>query len=445
MSAQSEARPYRGLLKILGVSFGVAVSVGAVIGSGILRAPSVIAGEVPGAALIVGLWVLGGVHAMLGANMLAELGAAIPKPGGPYAFAKRVFGDVAGLIVGWANFLSIIAGLAAASVSFSEFLPLLLPEAAQHKIAVAVALQLAIYAANVVGLREGRAIQLVTSLIKAAMLFLFILAAVLFVAPAEPHSALASSSVWGLGSLVLAYKLIVGAYSGWAAPIFFSSENEKPGQSIPRAMFLGIVLTAFLFVGINAALLHTLGQNGVAASALPFTQVIRQFGGALPSLLFAATALITVASCANANAMRAPRVLFALAEDGLLPSSLTRVNAGGSPTFAFLLSAVVSIALALTGAFALVFGLIATLDTATAVLVEIAFFVLRRREPDLARPYRAILYPWLPALVLAIDAIFLCLIAFADHLGVAVAIGLAVLCVPLAMIARRARYAAAAP
>jgi APA family basic amino acid/polyamine antiporter len=441
MTAHSELRPHRGLLKILGVSFGVAVSVGAVIGSGILRAPSVIAGEVPGAGLIVGLWVLGGIHAMLGANILAEMGAAIPKSGGPYAFANRVFGDVGGLTVGWVNFLSIIAGLAAASVSFAEFLPLLLPQAAQHKIAVAIALQLAIYAANVAGLREGRAIQLVTSLVKATMLFLFILAAAVLVAPAEPDAALASSPVWSLGSLVLAYKLISGAYSGWAAPIFFSSENEKPGHSIPRAMFLGILLTALLFVGINVALLHALGQSGVAASPLPFTKVIRQFGGALPSLLFALTALITVASCANANAMRAPRVLFALAEDGLLPSALTNVNAGGSPVLAFILSAAVSIALALTGAFALVFGLIATLDTATGVLTEIAFFVLRKREPDLARPYRAVFYPWLPALGLGIDAVFLCLIAFADHLGVAVAIGLAVLCVPLAVIARRVRSA----
>jgi amino acid transporter len=438
-TGSSQVQPRRGLLKILGVGFGVAVSVGAVIGSGILRAPSTIAGEVPGVALIVGLWVLGGIQAALIGNMYAELGAAIPKSGGQYVFAHRVFGDVGGLIVGWADFLAFIAAIAAASVSFAEFLPLLLPEAAQHKIAVAVALQIAIYAANIAGLREGRAIQMITSFIKAAMLFAFIVAAILIAAPAEPRTALASSVVWSWGSIILAYKLIVGAYSGWAVPIYFSGENETPGRSIPRAVFFGIALTAFLYVGINAALLYALGQGGVASTVLPFTAVIGRFGGSLPPLLFALTAIVTLASCANANVMGAPRILFALAEDGLLPSALRTVNAGGSPTLAFALSAIVSIGLALTGGFALVFGLIATLNTANAVLVEIAFFVLRRREPDLARPFRAIGYPWLPAFELVVDTTFLCLIAFADHLGIAVAIGLAVLCVPLAMIARRAQ------
>ena len=443
MAANAEAQTRRGLLKILGVGFGVAVSIGAVIGSGILRAPSIIAGEVPGIALIVGLWVLGAVQAALSANLYAELGSALPKSGGQYVFAHRVFGDVGGLIVGWADFLSFIAAIAAASVSFAEFLPLLLPQAAQHKIAVAVALQLAIYAANITGLREGRAIQIVTSFIKAAMLFAFIVAAVLIAAPAEPKTAFASSPVWSWGSLVLAYKLIVGAYAGWAVPIYFSGENEAPGRSIPKALFLGIGVTALLFVGINAALLYALGSNGVAASALPFTAVIGRLGGSLPSLLFALTALITVASCANANIMGAPRILFALAQDGLLPSALRAVNSGGSPTVAFVLAGIVSVALALTGAFSLVFGLIATLNTANAVLVEIAFFVLRRREPNLARPFRALFYPWLPALALGLDATFLCLIALADHLGVAVAIGLALLCIPLAAIARRATKAAA--
>jgi APA family basic amino acid/polyamine antiporter len=438
----SQTQPRQGLLKILGVSFGVAVSIGAVIGSGILRAPSEIAGEIPGIGLIIGLWVLGGMQAALSANIYAELGASMPKSGGQYVYAHRVYGDVGGLVVGWADFLSFVAGVAAASVSFAEFLPLVLPEAAPHKIAVAAALLIAIYAANIMGLREGRAIQMVTSFIKAGMLFAFIVAAAVIAAPAEPKSVLASSPVWSFGAIILAYKMVVGAYAGWGTPTCFSGENETPGRSIPRALFLGIAATAFLYIGINAALLHALGPQGVAASPLPFTAMIGRFGGSLPSLLFALTALFTVASCANANAMAAPRILFALAEDGLLPAALTRVNAGGSPAVAFVLAGLVSVALALTGAFSLVFGLIATLNMTTAVLVEFAFFVLRRREPNLARPYRALLYPWLPALALGVDATFLCLIAYADHLGVAVAIGLALLCVPLAMIARRARHIA---
>ena len=438
MSAASGAPPRHHLLKILGVSFGVAVAVGNTIGSGILRSPALIAGEVPGIALILGLWVLGGVQAGLGANISAELATALPKSGGPYVYAQRALGDVAGLIVGWTVWLSKLAGIAAASVSFAEVLPLIWPAAGAHKIAIAVALQLALYAANILGLREGRVLQEGTSLIKAAMLFVFIAVAVVFMAPAEPHSALAASPLWNLANAILAYQLIRGAYSGWDSPVYFSGENVSPSRSIPRALFYGIALTGLLYIGVNAALLYALGQGGVAASPLPFMTVLQGFGGAVPSVLFALTAMITVASCANANIMSAPRVLFALAEDGLLPKGLTNINAGGSPTVAFLMTAVGSLGLAMSGTFALVFGLIGTLDSLSGVLVDTAYFALRRREPDLARPFRAVWHPLLPALVLFSDAALLVLFASADYVGGAVALGLALLCIPFALLARRA-------
>jgi len=438
MAATTGARPAH-LLKILGLSFGIAVAVGNMIGSGILRSPSIIAGEVPGVALILGLWVLGGVHAALGANVIAELGTALPKSGGAYVYAHRAFGDVGGLVVGWTVWLSKLAGIAAASVSFAEFLPLLWPWAGGHKIAIAIGLQAAIYGANMMGLREGRALQEGTSLIKAAMLFAFVLAAIALVAPAEPTAVTHASPLLGWAGAILAYQLIRGAYSGWDAPVYFSGENVSPSKSIPRALAFGLILTAVLYVSVNAALLHALGPSGVAASPLPFTAVLNRFGGALPSILFALTAMITVASCANANIMSAPRVLFALSEDRLLPRALQSVNAGGSPTLAFLMTAMASVALAMTGGFALVFGLIGTLDTVSGILVGTALFVLRWREPGLVRPFRAILYPWLPAAALLIDLALLGLFASADQKGALFALVLAVLCIPFALAARRVR------
>ncbi len=440
MNATSGAGPAPGhLLKILGLSFGIAVAVGNTIGSGILRSPSIIAGEVPGIALILGLWVLGGVQAALGANITAELATALPKSGGSYVYAQRGLGDVGGLIVGWTIWLSKLAGIAAAAVSFAEFLPIILPSADAHKIAIAIALQIAIYAANMMGLREGRALQEITSLIKAAMLLLFIIVAILVVAPAEPRTALAASPVWSWASAILAFQLIRGAYSGWDSPVYFTGENVAPSRTIPRALFYGVALTAALYIGVNAALLNSLGTSGVAASALPFAAVLHRIGGAIPSLLFALTAMITVASCANANIMSAPRVLLALAEDGLLPRSLRRVNKGGSPNVAFLMTAVGTLALAMSGTFALVFGLIGTLDSLAGILVDVSYFVLRRRAPDLPRPYRAIWHPVLPALVLAADVALLILFASANYVGGAVALGLALLCIPFAMLTRRGR------
>ena len=439
------SEPRGGLLKILGVGFGVAVSMGAAIGAGILRAPATIAGEVPYAAVILGLWVLGGLQAMLSANIYAELSAAVPKSGGQNVLAQRIYGDLGRLVVGWAEWITCVAAVAATSVSFADFMPLIVPAAAAHKGAVAAGLQIAIYAVNLLGLREGRAIQAITSAVKAGMLLLFAVAAFLIstgsrhaVAGASPISA-ASAVIWTWGGFILAYKLVAAAYSGWITPIIFAGENISPGRSIPRALFLGIGLTAVLYIAANAGLLFALGTDGIRTSPLPFTTVISGIGGAVPAVLFAVTAAIAVASCSNANAMSSSRVLYALAEDGILPRSLRAVNSGGSPVVAFLMSAVVSLVLAATGRFALVFGLVATLNIANAVLIELGFFILRRREPELTRPYRARGYPWLPALALAIDAAILCFIASADHEGILVAIGLTLLCIPFAMAARARR------
>jgi APA family basic amino acid/polyamine antiporter len=152
--------------------------------------------------------------------------------------------------------------------------------------------------------------------------------------------------------------------------------------------------------------------------------------------------MTTVLSCANANIMIAPRVLFALARDRLLPRRLAAINAGGSPHYAYLLTGITSIALSATGQFALVFGLIGTLDTLSGLLTVASFFVLRTREPKLERPYRALGYPFLPAFAFAIDAVLLVLFNAADTKGFLAAIALSALCVPFAWIAHRARRSA---
>ncbi len=439
MSIATDRPHSSGLLHILGVGFGVAVGVGMMIGSGILRSPTVIAGEVPSAFWIVALWALGAVHAALGANVFAELATALPQAGGAYVYARRALGDVGGLVVGWTNWISTLAGIAAASVSFANFLALLWPSVYDDAVYVAVGMQILIFGANMIGLREGRLVQLGTSLLKCLMLAAFAAAAVAVgMTSSVGHIARAAAPAIGVMAFVGAYQMIRGAYAGWDASVYFSEENVTPERSIPRALLYGLIVTAVLYVGVNAALLLALGVAGTARSVLPFTTVLMRFGGSLPSILFAFGAMITVASCANANIMTAPRILFALSRDKLLPAILQRVNAGGSPTIAFLMSGVFSILLAATGGFATVFGLIATLNSVAGMLVGIGFFVLRVREPELARPFRAFFYPVLPALAVALDAVLLVLFLGADIRGAYAAIGLSVLCVPFAWVARRA-------
>jgi amino acid transporter len=181
-----------------------------------------------------------------------------------------------------------------------------------------------------------------------------------------------------------------------------------------------------------------LGVKGVASTPLPFTIVIERFGEAA-KVIFALTAMITVASCANANIMGGPRIIFALAREGLLPRFFMDVNRGGTPASAMILTAIFSVGVALSGTFNLVFGLIGTMNAIGAIVIILALFVLRRSEPALPRPWRAIGYPYLPVLALLLELAALVLYSAADRLGIEFAVGLCLACIPFALIARRGR------
>ncbi|HTQ14118.1 MAG TPA: APC family permease [Rhizomicrobium sp.] len=432
------------LLRILGVTFGVAVAIGGMIGAGILRTPSSIAALVPDAGLIVALWVLGALQAALEANVFSELGTAMPKAGGLYVYAHRAFGDVGGLAVGWTVWCARLSSAAALSVAFTDFLALVWPFAGAHSTAVALAMLVAIFGLNAVGVREGSSVQKATSFAKALALAAFCIVAFAAASPSSAAAPAMAAPAIGLMGAVGAYQMIVGAYSGWYEPLFFAEENTDPAKNIPRAMFIGIAVGAVLYVSVNLGLIHALGVRGMAQGALPYTTILSRAIGPAAGTLFAIGAMIIVASCTNAGVMTAPRVLLGLARDRLLPARLADVNRGGSPWIAMLMTAAGAMLLALIGVldkgvFSLLFGLIGTLSVAAQLLTIAAIFVLRRREPGMARPYRALGYPWLPAFALAVDAALLLLFLEADWLGALIAATLWAACIPFAWIARRAR------
>ncbi|HEX2592242.1 MAG TPA: APC family permease [Rhizomicrobium sp.] len=443
MSVSTASVSRNHLLHILGLAFSVAVALGSMIGSGIMGAPARIAGDIDSTLVILAIWVVGAVHASLAANVYAELGTSVPQAGGPYVFTHRAMGDVPGLVVGWGTWAATVAGTAANSIVFADALGKLAPAMAPHTAGIAVALQVILYGTNILGLREGRALQEVTSFAKAALLFVMAALAVFLVPPPASASMpdLGTALTWA--GIINGYHLVRGAYAGWDAPVYFSEENVVPGKSVARGIFIGLAMTAVLYILVNASLLHALGPTTLSASKVPFADALSgPLGGTAVTLVSLAT-MVIVLSCTNANIMIAPRTLFALSRDRLLPHQIAAVNAGGSPHWAYVISGVASIALAATGQFRLVFGLIGTLDTLTGLLTEISFFILRRREPDLPRPYRAVGYPVLPALAVVIDASLMVLFNYADYQGAIAAAVMIVLCVPFAWIARRARQASA--
>jgi amino acid transporter len=433
----------RHLHRVLGLAFGLAIGVGSMIGSGILRTPGAVAERLPDAGLLMLLWLFGGIHALLGANVLAELMTSIPKAGGLYVPSRRAFGEFGGVLVGWTDFLSNVAGVAALAIASAEFLGILWPPARDNMTALALALLLLFVGLNWLGIREGSAAQQIGSLLKFLLLCLLIAAIFVAVPAAPPASAVPASALAPMAALV-AYQLVYGAFSGWHNPIYFAEEDKEPARNLPRALLISILLVTGTYLAMNAALLHALPIAALARSTVPVETVVTALAGPTGTLVVGVVGSVIVLSCLNALVMACPRVLYGLGRDRLFLHGATRVNRGGSPTVALAVTGIVAAGLVLTGGFETVFLLMGSFTIFVFVMTDASLFVLRRREPDLPRPYRARLYPWLPALVLLLDLALLALFVAADaRSGVVMAVLISA-AIPIAWLLRRNRSPAPA-
>lgn len=405
------------LLRVLGLTFAIAICVGSVIGGGILRTPGAVMDRVGDSGIVLLLWGLGGLHALLGANVVAEISTSVPKAGGLYVPTRRAFGDFAGMMVGWADWLVNGAATAALALVFADFAAMIAPGLAPYKPAVAIAVLASLFGLNWIGVREGSAFQKATSFAKVGLLLALIAIVFLFVPGAAPEPAAQPAPAWTVLTLVVAYQLIYGVFSGWPYPVFFIEEDQDPGKNIPRAMAVSIVAVTAIYLLVNAALLHALPRDVLRASELPAAAALAQVFGAHSNIVVAALALVIVASCINAGVMALPRILYGLGRDGLFLPIATRVNRGGTPEVGLFLSAALAIGLTLTGTFETVFLLMGALLIFLMIISEASLFALRIREPDLPRPFRAIFYPVLPALLMAIDAALLAAVLVADPMS----------------------------
>jgi len=428
------------LLRVLGLGFGLAMGVGAVIGAGILRTPGSVLESVPLPWLALALWAFAGLHALLTANIVAETMSALPRSGGLFNVAERAFGPFGAVLVGWTDWLFNVAASAALAIACGEFLAMIVPGLAPHAAVTGIAIAAFLFALNWIGVREGSAAQIVTSAAKLALL-LGLVAAIFLLRPpggAGAGTAAAAGPV-GLFGIVLAYQLVVGTYSGWASPAYFCEEAKDPARTLVRSLFGSLAAVVVIYLLMNAALLYALPVERLSDSELPVSEAISDIFGGSSVAIVAAVAIVCVLGTINAGIMLATRILHGLGRDGFVPAIASRVNRGGTPDVALAASAAATLALAATGQFEAVFLAVGALSIAILVVVDAAFFFLRRREPELARPFRARGYPWLPALALALDLAVLAAFLIADpRAAMFMAAGIA-LCIPLTLIARRPR------
>jgi APA family basic amino acid/polyamine antiporter len=394
------------LLKILGIGFGLAVAVGGAIGGGILRNPGIVAANLGSVWLVIGAWMLGGIFSLIGANSYAELAAAVPENGGPYVFIRRAYGDFWGFAGGATDYIQNCCATAYLSIVFGEYLGSLVPSLAGRQNMIAIVLLLALAVLNWVGLRAGSVTQKIMSLAKVTAFLALAVACFVFgsrgsfdAAPAAPVTTL-SSPLLIFGAVALAMNSVMATYSGWNAPVYFSEENTDCSRCVPRALLGGVALIAVVYLCVNAALLYAMPIGAVAASKLPAADFAKSVIGDTGGSLITCIALGSVLGILNAALMYVPRILFAMSRGGYLPSSISKVNGGGTPATALFLTVAISLAFAFSGTYETLLEIATFLVLTSDSAVYLALFVLRRREPDLVRPYRAFGYPVLPAVVL---------------------------------------------
>ena len=389
------------LKKVLGAGFGIAVMVGGTIGVGILRTPGTIAGMLDNYWLILACWVFGGVYVLLGAGSFAEMATMMPKAGGPYNYVKRAFGDYAGFLTGWFDYILNSIAPAYFCIVIGEYLALLFPSLKGNETIMALGFLTIFFLYHLGGVKNGSIAQQVTSVLK--VLFFTALIVSCFVVKVDRAAFTQSASLFEGGILIgflKSIQLVMGAYNGWWSSCFFAEEDENPAKNIPKSLFTGGITVMAIYVILNIAFMYVLPVSTLANSPLVASDVTRVVFGDSGATFVIVISIVSLVSILNAYMMIPPRILFGLSRDGFFIRQGTVVNKGGTPVVALILSGAISFVLIILGSFQQLFSLASFMSIVVMGFSFSAHIKLRNSEPNLARPYRAWGYPWTTILVL---------------------------------------------
>lgn len=414
------------LQRSLRVRDGLAMVVGIMVGSGIFRTPGGVASQLGRPGLTLFAWLLGGVVAFMGSVIFAELATRYPRAGGKYVYAREAFGPRMGFVVGWVEAVVYIAAIAAIAVVCGEYLGRLVgaPDTAAQWLGVSV---LVLFTAiNLTGVASGRWVQNIATTLKIAGLVVVVIAAFARGSgigwtsslPSTPHGTAL------FGAMAVAFQAVVWSYYGYLDGGKIAEEVVEPSKSLPRIYLGGITLVTTLYLLLNAAYVHVLPLDQVAASKLVAADVMTALFGAAAGVVFVALSLLVVIASLNGNIFVTPRVLFGLAREGLGPAELAQVNKGGTPWTAMTWVGVAAMLLALTGTFDQLLALTITLILVIDSIAVLSLVVARRRNPE--APFKTPLYPLLPVAFVGVYGALFVGTAVAQPGVVAISVGVMV-------------------
>ena len=429
------------LKKLLGVGFGVAVTIGGTIGTGILRKPGPIAEDIGNPTLIIAVWLAVGVYALAGSLSVIELGTMIPKVGAWYVYARRAFGNYAGFVIGISSWLGSISAMAFGAAVMSEYTSLLFPALVDHQKAVAIGILVAFVAFHSIGVGLASRAQEVMSVLKAVGLLAFVV--VCFVITPDKTASvspelvrpLAQGGIW-IGVLA-ALQAVFYTYDGWHTAAYFTEEDVDPSRNLPRSMISGVLLIIGIYILVNLALLYVLPVSALAGSKLPAADAVQVLFGPGSAQIVTFLLMISIMGIINAQIMFNPRVIFAMGRDGLFFRFATQVNTGGTPVNATLLTASASILMILTNTY----SQLSDIATFFFVLCYASGFAalirLRQTEPELPRPVRAWGYPFSTWTLLIVSLAFLLGVVIGDFSSSLYALGFIAVSYPVYLLIKR--------
>jgi basic amino acid/polyamine antiporter, APA family len=377
---------------------GAALLVGSVIGSGIFVVPRLIAQRIPEPGLVIAIWIFSGLLVLCGALTLAELGAMLPRSGGLYVYMREAYGRFWAFLYGWTIMLvAVPASIAALTSAFLLYLKLFVPMSPWVEKAVGIGSLLGLAIVNTRSAKQGAGVQNLFTLLKVSGLVGLVGLAIVtrhgdlahFAPLAPDHFSGALLTAIGLSMISTLF-----AYDGWQFVSFVAGEIRDPQRNIPRSIILGVFIVIAIYVSANLAYIFVLGQPQIALSERVAAEAMWAMIGPVGATLISLAILCSTFGAISANVLAAPRVFFAMGQDGFLFPQLARVHPRyQTPVNAIWALAIWSGILTLTGGYEHLITMSGFANWIFFTMIVLSVVVLRRTHPEWERPYRVTGYP----------------------------------------------------
>lgn len=392
--------PSSGPLRTLSTLDVVCLIIGTVIGAGIFKAPSVVAGQMDSALEFLLIWVLGGLISIAGALCYAELATSHPHPGGEYHYLSKAFGKRIAFFYAWARSTVIITGsIAILAITLGDYMTTIWPLGPYSNYLWAMLSIVGTSALNLLGIRESTRTQNALTVLEVLGIMAIVYAGFSQQGIASMDDLLARQDSQSHYGLAMVFVLLT--FGGWSEVSYLSAEVKDRRRGMSRALVLGLVAVTLLYLLANLAYLNALGLQGMAQSKAVASDVFTLAFGKGSAMVFSVIVILSCLNSLNATMIFGARSNFALGQDFRTFAWLGHWHGSGNPRNSLIVQMLISLAVVVLAivtqqGFEAVVEFTAPVFWAFVLLVGVALIVLRQREPDLHRPFRVPLYPWLP-------------------------------------------------